>query len=246
VERDPALSDTPRRAGHRVLACAVARAGRASAGAHARLAGLGPRVREHSRTAHRSRRVRWFRRRRLPRGRPSAPRVWVQRTAPRTRLESRMYRAGVGRLDDSARVPTVRRTGRRLGRLHKHRTGPSRPGTRRWLAPHHAGGVTPARGPSLGRRQGTANDRERQPVPDRRLRLRLRDDPTHPPADDRVLAGRLAIRARRVARREIGRHVRYPAGIRRRGERGAAGGQHALFWFTGDRRDWIHRVRGRP
>jgi hypothetical protein len=49
-------------------------------------------------------------------------------------------------------VPTVRRTRRRLGRLHKHRTGPSRPGTRRWPAPHHAGGVTPARGTSLGRR----------------------------------------------------------------------------------------------
>ncbi len=89
--------------------------GRVAVAHHARLARLGRRVPGGHPAADGPRGSRRPGERRLPRGRALTPRLRLLGAHPHARLGSMADRAGVHRADGSARLPALRRAGRRLG-----------------------------------------------------------------------------------------------------------------------------------
>ena len=204
------------------------------AAALARLAGLGARVPRPDPAPDRPGPLRRRPGRRLHRRRPVAARLRPLVRARPARFGAEAIADCLRRPDDRrARLPALRRAGRRLG-LVRHRAPRARP--RRAAGRHPP--QPPAGAPRPVDRHRARRAEERRYL-DRARALaqggdRLPVDPGHPPADAGLRPHRLAGRARGLDRREVPRLDRLRRRRRvRRSARTSCSANIALYWFTG-------------
>ena len=126
AERIPAIHHQHRRPDHPFRARALAREPRDAAHADPRLAGLDRRVHGPHRAAQQSPRPRWRSRRRLPPRDPVDAGARVFAATRRPGMDAPPHRRGVHGADAPPRLRTLRRAGRRRGRVHRSRNGPHR------------------------------------------------------------------------------------------------------------------------
>ena len=139
--------------------------------------------------------------RRVPRRVPVAAGIRLQRQARPAGLGRASAPPGVDAADGPARLPAIRRPGRRLGREHHHEHRPAGRRPRRRHPPQHAD-----RGPRPGH-VDDLTDAERAALAALEhaagMGIRLLGGAVDPAADPRLRPGRLPGRAVRVDRREV-------------------------------------------
>ena len=151
--------------------CAVAQAERDAAADFARLARLGVRVPQDHSAADRA----------LPRRGAVAARLHALVQAGPAALRRDRDRGHVRRADERARLPTLRRAGRRLGQLHHLGARPSLPAAHHRHPPQSAAGAARSRDAAEPERRGEGLSRAAQQFHQGGDRLSV--DPGHAAAD---------------------------------------------------------------
>ena len=232
----PAVHDDDRRADDPLPARPLARARRAAADPHARLARLDRRVPRRDRPAHRPARPRRRPRRCVPRRHPVAPGLrLLGPDAPTPAGTRARIAAACGRADAPARLRALRRAGRRLRRDDRRRElgAASTPSTSSaCTSTLHCSRLPRGDAPSwptLSRAERRALSGSSASGTSSRATPRS----SHPPADAGLRAHRLARRPARLDRREV--PASGPTTRRARGRRRPRPllTNVMLYWLTG-------------